>query len=195
MKLKLVKFLPLLVTIMLLGFTSCTSHVVKTDTLNVRATPSKNGKVIGKLHRRDRIDVTPYNEKWGEIEFEDKKGYVATEYLCTTKEHFIDTLETIGIIAGIVVFLVGGGLVMSVLGGVSSSSSKSRSTSKTKSDWDKEILRLTDELASRKAAYARAKPNLTPRSSHNHDWHKACIERTKGELAHAKLMRKNAPKG
>ena len=106
MKLKLVKFLPLFVTIMLLGFTSCNSHVVKTDTLNVRATPSKNGKVIGKLHRRDRIDVTSYNEKWGEIEFEDKKGYVATEYLCTTKEHFIDTLETIGIIAGIGVILV-----------------------------------------------------------------------------------------
>jgi hypothetical protein len=68
-------------------------------------------------------------------------------------------------------------------------------TPKTKADWDKEILRLTDELASKKAAYARAKPHLTPASSHNHDWHKAGIEYTKGELAHAKLMRKNAPKG
>ena len=159
MKLKLVKFLPLLVTIMLLGFTSCNSHVVKTDTLNVRATPSKNGKVIGKLHRRDRIDVTPYNEKWGEIEFEDKKGYVATEYLGTTKEHFIDTLETIGIIAGIVVFLVGGGLVMSVLGGVSSSSSKSRSTSKTKSYYANKIAEEERYLAHLKMVLAATKGN------------------------------------
>jgi N-acetylmuramoyl-L-alanine amidase len=188
MKLKLVKFLPLLVTIMLLGFTSCNSHVVKTDTLNVRATPSKNGKVIGKLHRRDRIDVTPYNEKWGEIEFEDKKGYVATEYLCTTKEHFIDTLETIGIIAGIVVFLVGGGLVMSVLGGGSSSSSTSRSTSKTKSYYANKIAQEERILASWKASLATKKDDYSRRNL------KASIERQKGLIASLKAEMKAAPK-
>lgn len=191
MKLKLVKFLPLLVTVMLLGFTSCNSHVVKTDTLNVRATPSKNGKVIGKLHHRDRIDVTPYNEKWGEIEFEDKKGYVATEYLCTTKEHFIDTLETIGIIAGIVVFLVGGGLVMSVLGGVSSSSSKSRSTSKTKSYYANKIAQEERTLAEMKKSLIAVKSygkygNVEP--------YKMRIEQQKGYIASLKAEMKAAPK-
>ena len=192
MKLKLVKFLPLLVTIMLLGFTSCTSHVVKTDTLNVRATPSKNGKVIGKLHRRDRIDVTPYNAKWGEIEFEDKKGYVATEYLCTTKEHFIDTLETIGIIAGIVVFLVGGGLVMSVLGGVSSSSSKSRSTSKTKSYYANKIAEEERYLAHLKMVLAATKGNGG--SSHGVVGAKMRVEQQKGYIASLKAEMKAAPK-
>ena len=192
MKLKLVKFLPLLVTIVLLGFTSCNSHVVKTDTLNVRATPSKNGKVIGKLHRRDRIDVTPYNEKWGEIEFEDKKGYVATEYLCTTKEHFIDTLETIGIIAGIVVFLVGGGLVMSVLGGVSSSSSKSRSTSKTKSYYANKIAEEERYLAHLKMVLAATKGNGG--SSHGVVGAKMRVEQQKGYIASLKAEMKAAPK-
>lgn len=188
MKLKLVKFLPLLVTIMLLGFTSCTSHVVKTDTLNVRATPSKNGKVIGKLHRRDRIDVTPYNAKWGEIEFEDKKGYVATEYLCTTKEHFIDTLETIGIIAGIVIFLGAGGFVMSVLGGGSSSSSTSRSSSKTKSYYANKIAQEERILASCKASLATKKDDYSRRNL------KATIERQKGLIASLKAEMKAAPK-
>lgn len=86
------------------------------------------------------------------------------------------------------------GLLFDVLGaalGVSSSSS----SAKTKSYWDREILRLTEQLASYKAAYASIKPYLKPRMSHNHDWHKSRIEHTKGELAKAKLMRKNAPKG
>lgn len=186
MKLKLVKFLPLLVTVMLLGFTSCNSHVVKTDTLNVRATPSKNGKVIGKLHRRDRIDVTPYNEKWGEIEFEDKKGYVATEYLCTTKEHFIDTLETIGIIAGIVVFLVGGGLVMSVLGGGASSSSSS--STKTKSWYAKKIAQEERNLAGLRSSLAVTKDDYSRRR------YKYDIEEKKGYIASLKAEMKAAPK-
>ena len=192
MKLKLVKFLPLLVTIMLLGFTSCNSHVVKTDTLNVRATPSKNGKVIGKLHRRDRIDVTPYNEKWGEIELEDKKGYVATEYLCTTKEHFIDTLETIGIIAGIVVFLVGGGLVMSVLGGGSSSSSSSSSSKKTKSYYANKIAEEERYLAHLKMVLAATKGNGG--SSHGVVGAKMRVEQQKGYIASLKAEMKAAPK-
>ena len=69
------------------------------------------------------------------------------------------------------------------------------SSTKTKSEWDREILRLTEQLASYKADYARAKPYLKQGLSHNHAWHKGRIEYTKGELAKAKLMRKNAPKG
>lgn len=204
MKLKLVKFLPLLVTVMLLGFTSCNSHVVKTDTLNVRATPSKNGKVIGKLHRRDRIDVTPYNEKWGEIEFEDKKGYVATEYLCTTKEHFIDTLETIGIIAGIVIFLGAGGFVMSVLGGGSSSSSSSGSSKKTKSTYGSSLYTKSlyaDKIARELNTLACLQGNLANLKSYKSTpaWRieaqKGEIERKKCEIAALKAKMKAAPKG
>ena len=203
MKLKLVKILPLLVTVMLLGFTSCNSHVVKTDTLNVRATPSKNGKVIGKLHRRDRIDVTPYNEKWGEIEFEDKKGYVATEYLCTTKEHFIDTLETIGIIAGIVIFLGAGGFVMSVLGGGSSSSSSSGSSKKTKSTYGSSLYTKSwyaDKIARELNTLAGLQGNLANLKSYKSTpaWRieaqKGEIERKKCEIAALKAQMKAAPK-
>ena len=200
MKLKLVNFLPLLVTVMLLGFTSCNSHVVKTDTLNVRAPPSKNGKVIGQLHRRDRIDVTPYNEKWGEIEFEEKKGYVASEYLCTTKEHFIGTLKTIGIIAGILMFFVGGGLAMSIFGGGSSSSSKSRaiSSSKTKSDYAREIAIAEQEMGDYKQSLVIAKnneKNFPGSNAQNIVNLKYRIEQKKAYIASLKAQMKAAPKG
>lgn len=109
MKLKLVKFLPLLVTVMLLGFTSCNSHVVKTDTLNVRATPSKNGKVIGQLHRNDRIKVTSHDATWGQIEYEDNTGYVAMKHLVTKKENFKSNLEAAGVIIVLLLASVVGG--------------------------------------------------------------------------------------
>ena len=111
MKLKLIHCLPLLVTIMILGFTSCNSHVVKTDTLNVRAPPSKNGKGIGQLHRNDRIKVTPYNATWGQIEYEDATAYVAMKHLVTKKENFKSNLEVVGMILVLLCFLGGGGAV------------------------------------------------------------------------------------
>lgn len=66
--------------------------------------------------------------------------------------------------------------------------------SKTKAEWDKRIMELNNELARLKAQYAAAKPTLKPDMSHDHDWHKAGIERCKAELANAKIQRKNAPK-
>lgn len=185
MKLKLVKILPLLVTVMLLGFTSCTSHVVKTDTLNVRATPSKNGKVIGKLHRRDRIDVILYNDKWGEIEFEDKKGYVATEYLCTPKENFIGTLKTIGIIAGCAVLVVGLALFLAKRDFFGP---PEHSIKKTKSWYANKIAEEERILASWKADLALTKDDDRRRRT------KASIERKKGLIASLKAEMKTAPK-
>lgn len=65
---------------------------------------------------------------------------------------------------------------------------------KTKAEWDKKIIELNNELARLKSQYAMAKPHLKPGMSHNHDWHKAGIERCKAELANAKIQRRNAPK-
>ena len=84
---------------------------MKTDTLNVRATPSKNGKVIGQLHRNDRIKVTSHDATWGQIEYEDNTGYVAMKHLVTKKENFKSNLEVVGMILVLLCFLGGGGFV------------------------------------------------------------------------------------
>lgn len=72
---------------------------------------------------------------------------------------------------------------------------------RTKADWDREIARLNSEIASAKSSLAfekREKANMKGRSGFNFDNAigscKMRIERLKGELANAKLARKNAPK-
>lgn len=73
---------------------------------------------------------------------------------------------------------------------------------KTKADWDREIARLNSEIASAKGRLAGYKATkqanksaLTKVSVDNAIFSsKSYIERLKGELANAKLARKNAPK-
>ena len=97
------------ITFIALLFTACNTHVVKTDNLNVRSAPTKNAKVIGQLHYNDRVKVTPHNDAWGQIEFEDKTGYVAMKHMITTKENFKSNCEMAGLILVLALFGLGGG--------------------------------------------------------------------------------------
>ena len=72
---------------------------------------------------------------------------------------------------------------------------------KTKADWDREIARINSELASQKSSLATLKSEQTKFKGNKHmnfdtaiGSTKSYIERLKGELANAKLARKNAPK-
>ena len=107
---KAIKLL-LSITFVALLFTACNTHVVKTENLNVRSAPTKNGKVIGQLHYNDRVKVTPHNEAWGQIEYEDQAGYVAMKHVVTKKENFKSNLEVVGTILLLLCFLGGGGVV------------------------------------------------------------------------------------
>ena len=77
----------------------------------MRSAPTKNGKVIGQLHYNDRVKVTPHNEAWGQIEYEDQAGYVAMKHMVTKKENFKSNLEVVGMILLLLCFLGGGGAV------------------------------------------------------------------------------------
>jgi uncharacterized protein YgiM (DUF1202 family) len=73
---KAIKLL-LSITFVALLFTACNTHVVKTENLNVRSAPTKNGKVIGQLHYNDRVKVTPHNEAWGQM-FIRRSGWICS---------------------------------------------------------------------------------------------------------------------
>lgn len=107
---KAIKLL-LSITFVALLFTACNTHVVKTENLNVRSAPSKEAKVIGQLHHNDRVKVTPHNEAWGQIEYEDQTGYVAMKHMVTKKENFKSNCEVVGTILLLLCFLGGGGVV------------------------------------------------------------------------------------
>lgn len=60
---------------------TCT-YVVTGNTLNVRATPDMNGKVVGQLHKGDRITVTDMcDSRWAEVRFRFRKRYVSRDYI------------------------------------------------------------------------------------------------------------------
>ncbi|MBP3655870.1 MAG: SH3 domain-containing protein [Clostridia bacterium] len=52
------------------------------DKVNLREAPNKNGAIIGKVKRGERLHVTDYGTQWTGIVCPDgKRGYVMTEYL------------------------------------------------------------------------------------------------------------------
>ena len=66
---------------------------------------------------------------------------------------------------------------------------------KTKADWDREIISLNSQLASAKAALANLKIKHSGISSENAIAHqKFVIERLKADIANAKIKRQSAPK-
>lgn len=60
---------------------------VMTDTLNVRSTPSKTGKIVTQLDEKDALRVTQEKEGgWFEVVLEDQsRGYVSSEFMKITK--------------------------------------------------------------------------------------------------------------
>ena len=111
---KAIKLL-LSITFVALLFTACNTHVVKTENLNVRSAPSKEAKVIGQLHHNDRVKVTPHNEAWGQIEYEDQTGYVAMKHMVTKKVNFKSNVLITIVILVVIIITFGGTILASLL--------------------------------------------------------------------------------
>ncbi len=71
----------------LMAFPSCggdddnSYYVTAESGLNVRATPSSNGKVIGKLQHYDDIEVISIDNDWAKIKYKDKEAYVSAKFI------------------------------------------------------------------------------------------------------------------
>ena len=92
-------------------FASCseteTYNVAPENGLNVRATPSRNGKIIGKLNHLDDVEVISFEGSWAKIEYGDKEAYVYAEYLNVGSSKLVWWLVPILLLAGL-----GGGTVV-----------------------------------------------------------------------------------
>ncbi len=104
-------FLYICVVSSILMFASCseteTYNVAPENGLNVRATPSRNGKIIGKLNHLDDVEVISIDGNWAKIEYGDKEAYVYAEYLNVGSSKLV-WLVPILLLAG----LGGGGAVV-----------------------------------------------------------------------------------
>ena len=71
-----------------------TPKYVKMDkfgsTLNVRATPSTDGDIIGSLVHREKVDVIEIKDGWAAFVNDNKIKYVKAEYLVDDKPDFLD---------------------------------------------------------------------------------------------------------
>ncbi len=57
-------------------------YLVNAKTLNVRACPEKNCKIIGKIIQNERVTVIDSDNKWAKIIINEKDtGFVASKYL------------------------------------------------------------------------------------------------------------------
>lgn len=67
--------------------TSTQSAVVKVASLEVRSTTDKNYKVLGKLKKGTKVTVLSIkNDKWAEITYNKKRGYILKSSLTFTKK-------------------------------------------------------------------------------------------------------------
>ncbi len=56
------------------------------DVVNVRRSPSLEGKILGKLHYGDIVEIVEPGDEWTKIKYEDeKRAYVSSEYLSTAE--------------------------------------------------------------------------------------------------------------
>ena len=103
----------LFVSLLMLTFVyaSCSKNenlynVTAENGLNVRATPSSNGKVLGKVEYYDRIEVDTIVNGWAQIKYNDKKAYVNAKYI---KKREGLTLGGFGFLILVILALLGGG--------------------------------------------------------------------------------------
>lgn len=52
-----------------------------TSYLNVRSNASTNGKILGSLHKNDKVDIIGQTGSWYKINFKGKTGYVSKDYV------------------------------------------------------------------------------------------------------------------
>ncbi|WP_163098970.1 SH3 domain-containing protein [Peribacillus alkalitolerans] len=57
------------------------SAVVKADILNVRSSPNTKASIVAKLKQNEKVEVVAKSSSWSQIQFNKKKGWVATQYL------------------------------------------------------------------------------------------------------------------
>jgi hypothetical protein len=80
-------------------------YYVTSDALNVRATPSSNGKLVGKLTHNQKVTMLEKQGYWGKIKINGQTGWVSVKYLSNreiTKTSSEKTPVVVYIIAGIV---------------------------------------------------------------------------------------------
>ncbi|WP_108670620.1 SH3 domain-containing protein [Peribacillus acanthi] len=57
------------------------SAVVKADILNVRSSPNSKASIVAKLKQNQKVEVVSKSSSWSQIQFNKKKGWVASQYL------------------------------------------------------------------------------------------------------------------
>ncbi len=62
-----------------------TMYVASEDVLNLRAEPSTESEIIAVMPIGQELTVLSIDGEWAEVQFEDKTGYCAAEYLSSTK--------------------------------------------------------------------------------------------------------------
>ena len=72
--------LPLM--LMISGCSDTETYNVSAESgLNVRATPSSKGKVVGKLNHLDDVEVISLEDNWAKIKYNDTEAYVSAKHL------------------------------------------------------------------------------------------------------------------
>ncbi len=69
-----------------IGFSSCSDNentysVTAQNGLNIRATPSPNGIILGKLEHYDDVEVDTIINNWAKIKYKDQEAYVSAQYI------------------------------------------------------------------------------------------------------------------
>ena len=68
-------------------------EVIASSSLNVRNYASKDGYVLGKLHRGEKVDVYAINNGWAQIRYNNRTAYVNVKYLKKSSVQPTPTLQ------------------------------------------------------------------------------------------------------
>ena len=68
-------------------------EVIASSSLNVRNYASKDGYVLGKLHRGEKVDVYAINNGWAQIRYNNRTAYVNVKYLKKSSVQPTSTLQ------------------------------------------------------------------------------------------------------
>lgn len=62
-----------------------TIKYANTNNLNVRSEPSTSSSILGKLNKNEKVEVVSGDSSWSKIKYNNKSGYVSTQYLSSDK--------------------------------------------------------------------------------------------------------------
>ncbi len=66
--------------------TQNTSGIVSVSSLNVRSEPSLNARIVGALHKGDKVSILTSSSGWAQIQFGSQKAWVSNRYIESMKE-------------------------------------------------------------------------------------------------------------